>query len=136
MRSYRKNSIPRQVSTDINYYDLRYLKSLLELRPSAFKEDDSREANRISVQESGTLNREYHDNTARYKFASVNSEPHILRSSIETERKRYEIHDGFVDSLSSTSEHEGSKDKDGEHEDVTLGKKCNGCPNSGTIRQM
>ncbi|CAG8508618.1 7902_t:CDS:2 [Funneliformis caledonium] len=43
---------------------------------------------------------------------------------------------GFVESLSSTSEHEGSKDKDEEHEDVTLGKKCDGCPNSRTIGQM
>ncbi|CAI2162310.1 12519_t:CDS:2 [Funneliformis geosporum] len=134
-RSYRKNSIPRQVSTDNNYYDLGRLESPLELRPSAFKEGDSRGANRLSIWESGTLNREYHGNMTKYKFVSINSEPHILRSSIETEGKRCEIHDGLVDSLSSASECEGSKDKNGEHADVTLGKECDGCPNSGTIER-
>ncbi|CAI2180402.1 5377_t:CDS:2 [Funneliformis geosporum] len=135
-RSYRKNSIPRQVSTDTDYYDLRCLESPLELRTSALKEDDSRGANQLSIRESGTLSREYHDNKARSKIASVNSEPHILRSSIETERQRCEIHDGFVDSLSSISENGGSKYKDGENADITLGKEREGCPNIETIGKM
>ncbi|CAG8514675.1 20541_t:CDS:2 [Dentiscutata erythropus] len=120
LRSNRKNSIPRQVSTDTNYYGLRCLVSPLELRASALKEDD---ANQISLRESGTLSTEYNDSTARSNIASDNSEPHILKSSIETERQRCEIHDGFVDSLPSNSENGGSKYKDGENTDITLGKE-------------
>ncbi|RIA95645.1 hypothetical protein C1645_816340 [Glomus cerebriforme] len=134
-QSYRKNSISKQTSTDTNYYDLERLESSLELYPSAFK-DDSKGANQLSIQESGMLNRKYHDNKAKYRFVSVNSEPHILRSSIKMERKRCEIYDGFVDLLSSTSECEGSTDKDEEHTDVMLGKECEGCPNSETIEKI
>src|SRR5947207_10229871 len=96
---------------------------------SLFKEDDSRGANRISIQESETLNREYHDNTAGYKFASINSEPHVLRSSIETERKRCEIYDGSVNSLSTTSEREGNSNKEREHAGVKVGRGCEECSN-------
>src|SRR6185312_11860076 len=39
-----------------NHYYLRCLESTLGLRPSAFKEVDSRGANQISMRESGTLN--------------------------------------------------------------------------------
>ncbi|CAG8841708.1 29612_t:CDS:2, partial [Gigaspora margarita] len=106
LRFNRKNSIPRQVSIDTNYY------------------------------ESGTLSTEYNDSTARSNIASDNSEPHILKSSIETERQRCEIHDGFVDSLLSNSENGGSKYKDRENTDITLGKEHEGCPNTGTIRKM
>jgi len=135
-RSYRRNSIPRQVSTDTNYYDLRCLEPTLVLRPSAFKEDDSRGANQLSIRESETLNREYHDNTAKYRFASNNSEPHVLRSSIETERERCEIYDGYVDSLSTTRERAGNNDKGREHADLKVGKECEGCSNRGTMEKM
>ncbi|CAI2191530.1 3997_t:CDS:2 [Funneliformis geosporum] len=135
-RPYMKNSIPRQVSTDTNYYDLGCLESPLELCPSAFKEDNSKEANRISIRESETLNREYHDNTAGYIFASINSEPHVLRSSIETERKRCKIHDGCVNSVSTTSEREGNSNKERERADVKVGKGCEECPNQRTMDQM
>ncbi|CAG8616392.1 3827_t:CDS:2 [Ambispora gerdemannii] len=136
LRSDRKNSIPIQVSTDTDYYVLRRLVSPLELRTSALKEDDSRGANQISTRESGTLSTEYSDNTARSKIASDNSEPHILNSSIETERQRCEIHDGFVDSLRSNSENGGSKDNEGENTDITVGKKLEGCPNTETIERI
>jgi hypothetical protein len=112
------------------------LESPLELRPSTLKEDDSSRANRLSIRESETLNREYNDNSAKFRFSSGNSEPHIFRSSVETERKRCEIHDGFVDSLSITNERGGSKDKEGEHANVTLGKECAECPNGGTIEKI
>ncbi|RIB17667.1 hypothetical protein C2G38_2037550 [Gigaspora rosea] len=79
------------------------------------------------------LSTEYNDSTARSNIASDNSEPHILKSSIE---KRCEIHDGFVDSLPSNSENGGSKYKDGENTDITLGKEREGCPNTGTIGKM
>jgi len=36
----------------------------------------------------------------------------------------------------STSEREGSKGKNGEHEDVMLGKGCEEFPNSATIGQI
>ncbi|CAG8532766.1 6905_t:CDS:2 [Ambispora leptoticha] len=136
LRSNRKNSIPRQVSTDTNYYGLRCLVSPLELRASALKEDDSRGANQISIRESRTLSTEYNDSTARSNIASGNSQPHILKSSIETERQRCEIHDGFVDSLPSNSENGGSKYKDGENTDIKLGKEREGCPNTGIIGRM
>ncbi|KAF0429623.1 hypothetical protein F8M41_005658 [Gigaspora margarita] len=129
LRSNRKNSIPRQISTDTNYYGLRCLVSPLELRASALKEDDSRGANQISIRESGTLSTEYNDSTASPNIASDNSEPNILKSSIETEGQRCEIHDGFVDSLPSNSENGGSKYKDGENTDIT-------CPNTGTVGKM
>ena len=140
MRSDRKNSIPIQVSTDTDYYVLRRLVSPLELRTSALKEDDSRGANQISIRESGTLSTEYNDNTARSNIASENknSEPHILKSSIETERQRCEIHNGFVDSLSaiSISDNGGGKYKDGENTDITLGKELGRCPNTETIEKL
>ncbi|CAG8554101.1 9874_t:CDS:2 [Ambispora leptoticha] len=133
LRSYGKNSIPRQVSTDTNHYVLRCLESPLELRTSALKEDDSRGTNQISIRESGSLSTEYNDNTARSNIASENSELHILKSSIETERQRCEIH---VDSLSAISDNGGSKYKDGENTDITLGKEYEGCPNTETIGKM
>jgi len=55
---------------------------------------------------------------------------------IETERQRCEIHDGFVDSLRSNSENRGSKDKEGENTDITVGKKLEGCPNTETIERI
>ncbi|UZO23049.1 uncharacterized protein OCT59_015395 [Rhizophagus irregularis] len=75
------------------------------------------------------------------KFVSITEEDireslifrHRMNSwNLSVRRKRYEIHDGFVDSLSSTSEREGSKDKD----DVMLDKEYEECLNSGTIGQM
>ncbi|CAG8464629.1 1874_t:CDS:2 [Ambispora gerdemannii] len=136
--AFQEKQYPRQVSTDTNYYGLRCLVSPLELRASALKEDDSRGANQISIRESGMLSTEYNDSTARSNIASGNSEPHILKSSIETERQRCEIHNGFVDSLSaiSISDNGGSKYKDGENTDITLGKEREGCPNTGTIGKM
>ncbi|CAG8649057.1 11_t:CDS:2 [Paraglomus brasilianum] len=113
LRSNRKNSISRQVSTDTNYYALRCLESPLELRASALKEDDSRKANQISIRESGTLRTEYSNNTARSKIASSNSGPHTLKSSIETERQRCEIHDGFA-----------------------IREELEGCPNTETIEKL
>ncbi|RIA79226.1 hypothetical protein C1645_746045 [Glomus cerebriforme] len=136
LRSYRKNSIPRQVSTNTNYYDLQCLEFPLGLCPSVFKEDDSRGANRISIQESETLNKEYHDNIAKYSFASINSEPHVFRSSIETKRKRCEIYDGCVDLLSINSERAGNNNKDREHTDLKVGKECKECSNQRTMDQM
>ncbi|CAG8532488.1 5729_t:CDS:2 [Paraglomus brasilianum] len=137
LRSNRKNSIPRQVSTDTNYYGLRCLVSPLELRASALKEDDSRGANQISIRESGTLSTEYNDSTARSNIASGNSEPHILKSSIETER-RSEIHNAFVDSLSaiSISDNGGGKYKDGENTDITLGEELDAFKDNSRIATL
>ncbi|CAG8547389.1 5782_t:CDS:1, partial [Acaulospora morrowiae] len=125
-----------QVSTDTNHYVLRCLESPLELRTSALKEDDSTGANQISIRESRTLGTEYNDNTARSKIASDNNEPHILKSSVKTERQRCEINNGFVDSLSAISDNGGSKYKDGENTDIRLDKEREGCPSTETIGKM
>ncbi|CAG8675602.1 16496_t:CDS:2, partial [Acaulospora morrowiae] len=132
LRSYMKNSIPRQVLTDTNHHVLQCLESPLELRTSALKENDSRGENQISIRESGTLSTEYDDNTARSKIASNNSEPYILESSIEMKRQRCEIHN----SLSVISDNGGSKYKDGENTDITLDKEHEGCPNTETIGKI
>ncbi|UZO11555.1 uncharacterized protein OCT59_003118 [Rhizophagus irregularis] len=49
----------KQIPTDNNYYN----SGCMELR---FKKDDIIETNQLS-NESGALNRKYHDNTAKYK---------------------------------------------------------------------
>ncbi|RIA83463.1 hypothetical protein C1645_833798 [Glomus cerebriforme] len=136
LQLYRKNRIPRQVLTDTNYYILQCLKSPLGLHPSVFKEDNSKGANKLSIQESETLSKEYHNNTAKSKITSVNNESYILRLNIKTKRQRCEIHDGFINSLSSISKNGSNKYKDGEHTDITLGKERKGCPNIRTIGKI
>jgi hypothetical protein len=80
--------------------------------------------------ESQALSTEYNDNTARLRPVTVN-----LTYSDQV-RQRCEIHDGFVDSLPSISEMGSSRNKDGEHADITLGKERERCPNTGTIGKL
>src|SRR5205085_10184967 len=116
-----------------------------ELRFSTFKEDEFRDANRLFDEKSGTPSGKYENNSAGSigstgstgsKIAPINREYNVLERDFETKRNGCEIHDGCVDSLSSTSERPVSSDKDREHADVKVGKECEGCPNSTTIGRM
>ncbi|CAG8647808.1 13413_t:CDS:1 [Ambispora leptoticha] len=82
------------------------------------------------------LSTEYSDNIARFKIVSDNSEPHILKSSIEIERQRCEIHNKFINLLRSNSENGDSKDKKGENTDIMVGKKLEECLNTETIERI
>ncbi|GBC52367.2 hypothetical protein GLOIN_2v1785628 [Rhizophagus irregularis DAOM 181602=DAOM 197198] len=135
-QSYRENTIPRQVSIDTNYYDLRCIESSLEFRLSTFKKDDSTEANKLFIQESGTLSKEILGNTNRYGFVSGSGEPHILGSSVEAKREGCKIHNGFIDLLPNITERSGSKVKEGELAGNTLNKEEGQCPNIRKMEKM
>ncbi|CAG8691769.1 4696_t:CDS:2 [Funneliformis caledonium] len=112
------------------------LVSPLDLRFSTFTEDEIRDANKLFDEKSGTLSGKFDNNLTESKIATINCEYNVLKRDFETKRNDCEIHDGCVDSLSSTSEQPVSCDKDREHANVKMGKECEGCPNRRTIGQL
>jgi hypothetical protein len=74
---------------------------------------------------------EYYDNATRSRSAPINSQRDTFAVSnvIKTERECGTIHDGCINSLFSTSKHSGSGVKGKEFPDVTVGIRCDECPN-------
>ncbi len=131
-----KNSNFTQISTDIDCHRLRHLGSSLDLCFPSFKKDDTRGANSLFEEKSGTLGGKFDNNSTESEIATVNCEYNVLERDFETKRNGCEIHDGCVNSLRSTSEYAGSRNEGREHASVKMGGGCEECPNRGRIGEM
>ncbi|PKC69604.1 hypothetical protein RhiirA1_439906 [Rhizophagus irregularis] len=131
LRRERESNHLGRVWSNINPYLLGRLMSPLDLYLSTSGGDELRCEKKLFGEKSGTLSKEYDDNTTTSQNSTSNRELDVLYCE-----PKGKIHDGFLSSLYNTDELKSSRIESTNNADITMGVRLPNCPNSRKLKDV